>query len=243
MYAVFLNTYFTIMKKIGLVGGTGPESTLMYYKELNSRIDSLTNGKAMPDIVIESVNFRRVWSYVTDGKYDMLVDYLAEKINNLIKSGAEVVSLTAVTMHIVIDELQKKCPLPLVSITKAVCEKAVANNFKKVALLGTIFTMEQDYMKKDLRDNGIEVIVPEKDDRILIAKRILEELELGIVKESTLREFVAIINKMKQTQGIEAVILGCTELPLILNPDNCPVHCLDAVEIHLEKLISLAVGE
>lgn len=95
--------------------------------------------------------------------------------------------------------------------------------------------------EKDLRDNGIEVIVPEKDDRDLIAKRILEELELGIVKESTLREFVAIINKMKQTQGIEAVILGCTELPLILNPDNCPVHCLDAVEIHLEKLISLAV--
>ena len=229
------------MKKIGLVGGTGPESTLMYYKELNSRIDSLTNGKAMPDIVIESVNFRRVWSYVTDGKYDMLVDYLAEKIDNLIKSGAEVVSLTAVTMHIVIDELQKRCPLPLVNIPKAVCEKAVANNFKKVALLGTIFTMEQDYMKKDLCDNGIEVIVPEKDD--LIAKRILEELELGIVKESTLRELVGIINKMKQTQGIEAVILGCTELPLILNPDNCPVYCLDAVAIHLEKLISLAVGE
>ena len=98
------------MKKIGLVGGTGPESTLMYYKELNSRIDSLTNGKAMPDIVIESVNFRRVWSYVTDGKHDMLVDYLAEKIDNLIKSGAEVVSLTAVTMHIVFDELQKNVP-------------------------------------------------------------------------------------------------------------------------------------
>ena len=96
-------------------------------------------------------------------------------------------------------------------------------------------------MKTPLVNAGIEVFVPEKEDRDLIAKRILEELELGIVKESTLAEFVKIINKMKEEKGIEALILGCTELPLLLNSDNCPVICLDSVEIHLQKLIKLAM--
>ena len=91
------------MKKIGLVGGTGPESTIMYYKKLNSEIDKLTDGKAMPDIALESVNFRRAWGYVSNNKYDLLTDYLVDKINCLISGGAEVISLTAVTMHMVYD--------------------------------------------------------------------------------------------------------------------------------------------
>lgn len=231
------------MKKIGLVGGTGPESTLMYYKELNSRIDSLTAQKAMPDIVIESVDFHRAWNYVCNKEYDELSSYLAEKVKCLEKSGAQVISLTAVTMHIVFDEIVKKAgiSLPLVSIPKAVCEEVVSKNIKKVALFGTIFTMEEDYMKKDLLEAGVEVFIPQKDERTLIATRIYEELEKGIVKESTLKEFTEIINNMKTRHGIQALILGCTELPLLLNSTNCPVTCLDAVEIHIKKLIELAV--
>ena len=229
------------IKKIGLVGGTGPESTLMYYKELNSRIDKLTDGKAMPDIAIESVNFRRAWEYVTKADYEALSDYLAEKVNSLYEGGAEVVSLTAATMHIVIDELKAKTEAKLVSIPEVIADDAAAKGFKKVGLLGTIFTMEQDYMKKDIRDAGIEIFIPEKEDRELVAKRIFEELEIGIVKESTLKELVEIINKMTRDYGIEAVILGCTELPLLLNSENTPIPCLDSVEIHIKKLIELAM--
>ena len=231
------------MKKIGLVGGTGPESTLMYYKELNSRIDNLTGEKAMPDIAIESVNFRRAWEYVCNKDYEALSDYLAEKVKCLEASGCEVISLTAVTMHIVFDEIVKKLDtkLSLVSILKAVTEETLARGIKKIGLLGTIFTMEEDYMKKDLLEAGVEVFVPEKSERELIAKRIFEELEKGIVKESTLTEFVQIINKMKERNGIEGIILGCTELPLLLNQNNCPLPCLDAVEIHIKKLIELAL--
>ena len=228
------------MKKIGLVGGTGPESTLMYYKELNSRIDKITGGAQMPDLVIESVNFRKAWGYVCEEKYDLLADYLSEKVNNLRTSGAQVIALTAATMHIVYDEIVAKTQVPLISIPKSVCEEIQKKGYKKVGLLGTIFTMEKDYMKKDLLEAGIEVIIPEKSDRELIAKRIYEELEVGIVKESTLKEFTTIIEKMKKEQGIQALILGCTELPLLLNKDNCPVDCLDSVEIHLQKLIDLA---
>lgn len=230
------------MRKIGLVGGTGPESTLMYYKELNSRIDALTEGSAMPDVAIESVNFRKAWGFVERGEYDKLTDYLSEKVECLKAGGAEIISLSAVTMHIVFGQIEAKTNTQLISIPKAVRDEAVAREFKCVGLLGTIFTMEQDYMKKDLEDAGIRVDVPQKDERELIAKRILEELEVGIVKESTLKEFTAIIERMKREDGIEAVILGCTELPLLLNKDNCPVYCLDSVEIHLNKLVELAMG-
>lgn len=225
------------MKKIGLVGGTGPESTLMYYKELNTRIDKRTGGKAMPDLAIESVDFRKAWGFVSSGQYDKLSDYLAEKIESLKAGGSEIISLTAATMHIVFDELEEKTGVKLISIPKAVCNAAKAAGYKKVGLLGTIFTMEQDYMKTDLLNAGIEVIIPEKADRELVAKRIYEELELGIVKESTLKEFRELIGKMQREQGIEAVILGCTELPLLLNSENTPVPCLDSVDIHIEELI------
>ena len=229
------------MKKIGLVGGTGPESTLMYYKELNTRIDKLTDGQEMPDLSIESVNFHKAWELVTAAQYDVLTDYLAEKIKHLVEGGAEVVSLTAATMHIVYDRLTEKVDTLLVSIPGAVSDACVDRGYCKVGLLGTIFTMEQDYMKKPLWEAGIEVCIPEKEDRELIARRIYEELERGIVKDTTLAEFQKIIEKMRTENGIEAVILGCTELPLLLNPDNCPLPCLDSVEIHIQKLIDLTV--
>lgn len=229
------------MKKIGLVGGTGPESTLMYYKELNTRIDQMTNGKAMPDLAIESVDFRKAWAYVSSGENDKLADYLSEKVSCLKSTGCEVISLTAGTMHLVINEIEKKTGVSLVSIPKAVADEAVIKGYTKVGLLGTIFTMEQDYMKKDLIDAGIEVCIPDKEDRELVAKRIFEELELGIVKEETLKEFQDLISKMKNGQGIQAVILGCTELPLLLNEKNSPLPVLDSVEIHIKKLIDLSV--
>ncbi len=228
------------MKKIGLVGGTGPESTLMYYKELNSRIDSMTGSKAMPDIAIESVNFRRAWDYVSSGNYAELTKYISEKVSLLKSSGSEVIALTAGTMHIVFDEIEKETNVSLISIPRAVRDEALRRNYKKVGLLGTIFTMEKNYMKKDLVGSGTEVVVPCREDRELVAKRILEELELGIVKDTTLREFNEIIDKMRIESGIEAVILGCTELPLLLNDDNCVLPCMDSVDIHIRELIRLA---
>lgn len=230
------------MKKIGLVGGTGPESTLMYYKELNSRMDKLTEGKHMPDIVIESVDFRRAWDYVSNGQYDLLTDYLVEKVNCIKNSGADIITLTAITMHIVIDELIDSTNVEMMSIPKVLCEVVKKRGYKKIGLLGTIFTMEKDYMKKDFLEAGIEVYVPGKQDRELIAKRILEELEVGTVKESTLFEFQEIIKKMRDENGIEAVVLGCTELPILLNSDNCPLPCLDSVDIHINEIIKQAMA-
>ena len=195
----------------------------------------------MPDLAIESVDFRKAWAYVSNGEKDNLADYLSEKVSCLKSTGCEVISLTAGTMHLVINEIEKKTGVSLVSIPKAVADEVKSKGYTKVGLLGTIFTMEQDYMKKDLIDAGIEVCIPDKEDRELVAKRIFEELELGIVKEETLKEFQDLISKMKNGQGIQAVILGCTELPLLLNEKNSPLPVLDSVEIHIKKLIDLAV--
>ena len=132
------------------------------------------------------MDFRKAWAYVSNGENDKLADYLSEKVSCLKSTGCEVISLTAGTMHLVINEIEKKTGVSLVSIPKAVADEAVSRGCTKVGLLGTIFTMEQDYMKKDLIDAGIEVCIPDKEDRELVAKRIFEELELGIVKEETL---------------------------------------------------------
>ena len=146
----------------------------MYYKELNLRIDSMTGGKEMPDIAIESVNFRKAWAYVSEENYRELTLYFSEKVNLLKRSGCDVMALTAGTMHIVFDDIEKETGVSLVSIPKAVCNEAVRRNYKKVGLLGTVFTMEKDYMKKDLTGAGIEVFVPCKECSCTVKKQATE---------------------------------------------------------------------
>lgn len=227
------------MKKLGLVGGTGPESTLVYYREINRLINGATNGEEFPELSIESVNLYRVLGYVENEKYEELKKYLLNAINNLVDGGAEVVALTAGTMHVVYDAIKDKVGVPFISIPETVSEIAVRQNYSKVGLLGTIFTMREDFFKKSFREKGIEVVTPSDEDMLLVNERISTELEYGIVKDSTREELINIIAEMREQKGIEAVILGCTELPLILNSGNCPVDCLDIMKLHISKLVEL----
>ncbi len=137
----------------------------------------------------------------------------------------------------------RRCNMKKIGLVGGTGPESTAMYYKirKVGLLGTAFTMEQEYMKQDLKAAGIQVFVPNEQERELVARRIFKELENGIVKKETLREFQTIMNRMKEQDGIEGVILGCTELPLLLNSETCPVHCLDAVQIHIRKLIELAM--
>ena len=230
------------MKKLGLIGGTGPESTLVYYKEINRQIHMKTGGTAFPEISIESVNLYKALQYIADEKYEELSNYLSDAINNLVNGGAELIALTAGTMHVVYDEIKDKVHVPLIGIPDAVSEAAALHKYNKVGLLGTIFTMQNDFFKKPFTEKGIDVVTPSNEEMILINERISKELEYGIIKDSTREELVNIIMKMKDEQAIEAVILGCTELPLILNSDNCPVDCLDIMDIHIGRLVRLVMS-
>lgn len=230
------------MKKLGLVGGTGPESTMVYYRELNKRIHEKIGGKEFPEIVIESVNLYKALGMVANEEYKELERYLSKAISNLETCGADIVALTAGTMHVVFEKLESKVNVPFISIPEAVAELAVSKGYKRVGLLGTIFTMEKDYLSKAFVKKGIEVIVPSEENRILVNERISKELEYGIVKGTSTNELISVIEEMREKSGIEAVILGCTELPLALNENNCPVDCLDIMDIHIQKLVRLMVG-
>lgn len=227
------------MKKIGLIGGTGPESTLVYYKEINTICNKKCGGAAFPEMSLESLNLFKALELVQNNKLDELAGYIAGKIDNLVCGGAEIVALTAATMHVVYDKLRPKVSVPFISIPETVAEEAAARGYKKIGLLGTIFTMEQDYLKKPVEMRGVQVAVPSTEDRKTVNSIIGGELEFGVVKPESVENLVGIISRMKTEAGIEAVILGCTELPLALNEKNCPVPPLDIMQLHIEKLCNL----
>ncbi len=228
------------MKKIGLIGGTGPESTLVYYRELNRRINEKYGKAGFPELVIESVNLNRVLSLVAAARFEELTEYLGTALKNLEAAGAEIECLTAVTAHVVYENLAKIAQKPFISIPAAAAEYAVKKGYKKVGLLGTVFTMERDYLSRAFVNAGVAVAVPGKSERETVHRHIASELEYGIVTPEALEKLTAVIERMKREEGIEAVILGCTELPLVLNDSNSPVPCIDVMEIHIQKLVSLA---
>lgn len=225
------------MKKLGLVGGLGPESTILYYHDLVYGVQKKTGKELFPNLSIESVNVFEALDFCKKEDYDGLTAYLMDSINNLIKSGADFIALSANTPHIVFDRLQELATVPLVSIIEATCEEAKKQHLQKLGLLGTIFTMTGDFYKKPFINAGIEIITPTAEEMDFVNYKVANELERGIVKEETLKDFQKIITRMKNEQGIEAIILGCTEIPLLLNDEVSPVPCLDTMKIHIDTLI------
>ena len=225
------------MKKLGLVGGMGPESTIPYYHGIVYGVQNAVGKQFFPNLTIESINVFELLELCAEGKYDEVVDYLMSAIEALVNAGAEFAALSANTPHIVFDRLQKISPIPLLSIVEATKNEAVKCNYVKIGLLGTIFTMTGDFFKKPFLEAGIKVIIPTAAEMEYVNTKISQELELGIIKEETLEQFKAIITRMKDEEGIEAIVLGCTELPLLLNDDVSPVKCLDTMKIHINAII------
>lgn len=224
------------MKKLGLIGGTGPESTLLYYRKFVYEANKRTGDSFFPSLTIESINVYDVLSMCAQKDYARLTDYLVKAVNNLVAAGAEVVSLTGNTPHIVFNELQARVSVPLISIIDATCGEAKAQRIKKIGLLGTRFTMEADFFKQPFTEAGIEVVIPSADEIDYIAGKIHDELERGIVSPETRDNFIAVIRKMQSKDNIDAVVLGCTELPLLFADVVLPVKALDTIDIHIEAL-------
>ena len=225
------------MKKLGLIGGMGPESTIPYYHDIVYGVQEAIGEQAFPELTIESVNVFKVLGLCGEQKYDELTEYLMRAIDNLAKSGADFAALSANTPHIVFDRLKEQSPIPLTSIVEATCKEAQRRELKKIGLLGTIFTMTGEFFKTPFIENGIDIVVPTQEEMNLINERISTELELGIVKDETLVAFQQIITRMRDEDGIEAIVLGCTELPLLLNDEVSPVPCLDTMQIHIQAIV------
>lgn len=230
------------MKKLGLIGGVGPESTIPYYKGIVFGVQKKVGKPYFPPLTIESLSTFEVIRMGNNGDKEGLLQYMLKGFQNLAAAGAQIGAMACNTGHMVFDELQKQSPIPLVSIVEVTCNEAKRRNYHKIALLGTRATMEEDFFKKPFREAGIEVLVPEADERKYIFEHIAKELEFGIVKEETAKNFLQITKELAD-KGAEAVILGCTELPLIFDKYQAPIPVLDTMRLHIDALVDAIVEE
>lgn len=231
------------MKKIGIIGGIGPESTVDYYKGIIRIFLEQYADLAYPEIIIFSVNMNRLLELVEKKEWNKLTDWLVDKVQALHSAGAEFAVIGSNTPHIVFNEVQSKSPIPLLSIVEETCKKADSLGLKKPGLLGTKFTMESDFYIIPFENIGMKVVVPEKEDQKLIHDRLFSEIELGIFKDSTRKELLAIVKKMIDKDNIDSVILGCTELPLILEKDEFGIPFLNTTTIHTDSIVNFCINE
>ena len=190
-----------------------------------------------PEIIIYSADLSGLMKILEAGDWASLTDWLLEKLVALQKAGADFAVIGSNTPHIVFDKVSSRSPLPMLSIIEETCKSAQKRGLKKLGLLGTRFTMESDFFKKPFENKGMAVIVPDKEDQELIHQRLFSEIELGIIKDSTREELLSIVRKMIDRHSIDAVILGCTELPLILNKDEFGIPFLNTTAIHVESIV------
>ncbi|HBA89218.1 MAG TPA: aspartate racemase [Geobacter sp.] len=224
------------MKTIGIVGGVGPESTVDYYQRIIKAFH-VPGSLAAPEIIIYSVNLEEVLDLVGKREWNHLIYLLGAKIKSLHKAGAEFAVISANTPHVVFDEVQAKSPIPLISIVTATLDKAKELGVKKVGLLGTRFTMEENFFSPPFAASGISVVVPNPADQAYIHQKLIDEIELGVFKDETREGLLAIVKRMMETDAIDAVILGCTELPLILQRDEFGIPFLNTTAIHVESMV------
>lgn len=202
------------MKKLGLIGGVGPESTIPYYRGIVYGVQEKIGKTVFPPLTVESLSSFEVIRMSSQGMRKELTDYLLAGIRNLAAAGADFGALACNTGHMVFEELQEKSPIPLISIVDVTCQNAKEAGYTKVGLIGTIATMDGTFFVQPFEQTGIEVITPLKREKELIADKITKELELGIVSPETVTSFTAVVNRMSRENDIQALILGCTELPM-----------------------------
>ena len=229
------------MKKIGIIGGLGPESTVDYYKEIIKAFNTKYSEYAYPEILIYSANVHELMQFVNNNNWAGLTSWLLEKINSLQLAGADFVSIASNTPHIVFDQIESESPLPLLSIVEATCRKTQELGLKNVGLIGTKLTMETDFYKKPFISKGISVVVPTEEEQNLIHHRLFSEIELGILKDSTRDELLAIAQRMVEENKIDSLILGCTELPLILKENKFGIPFLNTSAIHCDNIVTSCI--
>ena len=225
------------MKMLGIIGGIGPEATIDYYKLLITVHREQNPNADPPAIVINSVNMKKAVDLITANRLAELARFFVSEIQVLAKAGADFGLLAANTPHIVFDEIARQSPLPLISIVAATRDEASRQGFSRVGLLGTRFTMKARFYPEVFARENIEIRVPSDSDQDYVHEKYFRELVNGIFLDETRRELSAIIARMHEREQIEAVILGGTELPLILRDADVGLPCLDTTQIHVRAAL------
>ena len=229
------------MKKLGLIGGTTWVSTVDYYTYINQMVAGRMGGNTSAELILYSLNFTEIKSRADVGDWNGIGEILSDAAQKLESIGAEGIVLCANTMHIVAPEVQQTVGIPVLHLVDAVAKEIEVRGGKKVALLGTGFTMDHEFYPNRLREFGLEMIVPEKDDRDFIHNSIFDELGKEIFRDETKQRYLQIIDKLNQS-GADGVILGCTEIPLLIKQDDCSIPVYDTTIIHAKYAVDFALA-
>lgn len=231
------------MKTIGLLGGMSWESTLSYYKSINEGVKQALGGLHSAKICLYSVNFDEIEKLQHQGRWEETATILGEAAASVESGGADFLLICTNTMHKVAPEIEKHITIPILHIADATAEALISDGIKKVGLLGTRFTMEQPFYKDRLiEQHGIDVVVPNEADRTLVHDIIYQELCRGEIKDQSRQVYLEIIDRLTQ-QGAEAVILGCTEIALLVQQQHTDVALFDTTAIHADAAVSLALKQ
>lgn len=229
------------MKTVGLLGGMSWESTVCYYRAINEGVKKTLGGLHSAKIAMYSVDFEPIEKLQHEGDWDGAARILAEAAQGIQSAGADFLLICTNTMHKVAPQIEKAINIPLLHIADATAEVLVKNDITTVGLLGTAFTMEQDFYKGRLREKyRLNVLVPNEEDSQIVHNIIYQELCLGKIHADSKSEYLRIIDKLAN-QGAEAVILGCTEIGMLITQDDTEVKLLDTTVIHAEKAVEYAI--
>lgn len=222
------------MKTIGLIGGMSWESTVTYYKIINETVKEKLGGLHSAKCILYSIDFQEIEECQANGNWEKSGEILGEAANNLEKAGADFIVICTNTMHKVINQIKEKISIPILHIAEMTAEKILEKGLKNIALLGTKYTMEQDFYKSKLIEKGINVIIPDKNDIEIINKVIYDELCLGTINSNSKKKFLEIVDKLR-SKGAEGIILGCTEIGLLIKNEDTDVPLFDTAVIHAEE--------
>ncbi len=219
------------MKTIGLIGGMSLESTASYYQIINEKVKEILGGLHSAKILLYSVNFAEIEEYQAKGDWDKSGEVLSQIALKLQNAGADFIAICTNTMHKVVPQIEAKINIPILHIAQSTANAIKAKNLNKIALLGTKYTMKQDFYKQKLIDEGIEVLIPNDEDIEIVNEIIYKELCLGEIKAESKEKYLQIINRL-EGMGAQGVILGCTEIGLLVSQKDISLPVFDTTHIH-----------
>jgi aspartate racemase len=227
------------MKTLGIIGGIGPESTIEYYRLIVAAYRDRKRDGHAPAVIINSIDLKKMLDMIAANELAEVTEYLVAEVRRLARAGADVGLLAANTPHIVFEDIRRQSPLRLISIVEATCEAVEALQLQRVALFGTRFTMQGGFYQEAFSRKGITLIIPDEDERAYIHDKYLSELVNGVFLAETRARMLVIVDRLKADEGIQGLILGGTELPLLLRDDgHNGVAFFDTTKIHVERAVA-----
>jgi aspartate racemase len=230
------------MKTIGLIGGTGWVSTLEYYRLINQEVNNKLGGHNAARCVLYSVNYADVNEYNLHNDHEGVYKIILNAANSLKSANVDFLVLCANTMHQYVDRLTEELKLPFVHIADATANEIKKKGLSKVALLGTKFTMEMDFYTRRLSESGIQSFVPDKEERLYIHRVIMDELVKNIFKPESKKKFLEIISEI-ELKGAQGIVLGCTEIPLLIKQEDLKLPVFDTLKIHANAIVDYALAK